>query len=110
MKRTLVAAALLACSPHAAAEKLALGSLELEACTKGRSRATLVLEIEAPNFQRVQHELKTCAEHGVATATLPALLKKEPAAAPAFWEEFRVCTRYTEWISAELSIQTTCRQ
>ena len=109
MTRMVVAAALLACSSHASAEKLALGSVELEACTKGRSRATLVLEIEAPDFQRVRHELKTCADHGVATATLPALIKKEPAAAPAFWEEFRVCTRYTEWISAELSIQTSCR-
>lgn len=109
MRRTLTAIVLVALPGIAAGEKLALGTMELQSCTKGRERATLVLDIEAPNFQRVQHELKACAEHGVATATLPALLKKEPEAAPAFWEEFRVCTRYTEWISAELSIRTFCR-
>lgn len=105
----LLALVLATLSANAAAEKVALGSMELEACAKGRGRATLVLDIEAPNFQRVQHELKACAENGVAAATLPALLRKEPAAAPAFWDEFRLCTRYTEWISAELSIQTFCR-
>ena len=109
MKKPLLLIAVLAFSPHTAAEKLALGSMELQACAKGRQRATLVLEIEAPDYRRVQHELKACAEHGVASATLPALLKKEPSAEPAFWEEFRVCTRYTEWVSAELSIQTYCR-
>lgn len=107
--RRILAIVFVAFSGSAAAEKLALGSMELQSCTKGRERATLVLDIEAPNFQRVQHELRACAEHGVATVTLPALLKKEPEAAPVFWEEFRVCTRYTEWISAELSIQTFCR-
>lgn len=93
----------------AAAEKLALGSMELAACSKGKERATLVLEVSAPQFQRVRHELRNCAEQGVAAATLPALIEKRPDAEPAFWDEFRLCTRYTEWISAELSIQTSCR-
>ena len=109
MRKILAALACLAISSSGLAEKLALGSIELDACPKGRERITLFLDIEAPNFKRVQHELKTCAEYGVASATLPALLKKAPEAAPTFWEEFRVCTRYTEWISAELSIRRSCR-
>jgi hypothetical protein len=110
MERALLLLAFLGFSADALAEKFALGSMEVQACAKGRERATLVLEIEAPDYRRVQHELKACAEHGVASATLPALLKKEPSAEPAFWEEFRVCSRYTEWISAELSIRTDCRK
>jgi hypothetical protein len=109
MKPLLLVLALLAFSADGIAEKLALGSMELKTCAKGRERATLVLEIEAPHFQRVQHELKTCAEQGVASATLPALLKNLPAAQPAFWEEFRVCTRYTEWLNAALSVESSCR-
>lgn len=109
MVRALLVLAFLGFSAHGLAEKLALGSMELKACARGHERATLVLEIEAPYFQRVQHELKSCAEQGVASATLPALLKNLPAAQPAFWEEFRVCTRYTEWLNAALSVQTICR-
>lgn len=117
MKRALMALAFLAFSSHGVAEKLALGSMELQACSKsgsaavrkGMERATLFLEVSAPNFQRVQAELRQCAEHGVAAATLPALLKNLPGAAPAFWEEFYVCTRYTEWVSADLSIESSCR-
>lgn len=109
MRRILFAAALLAFWPHGRAETLALGSIDLKACSKGKERATLVLEIEAPNFQRVRDELQACAAHGVAAATLPALIEDQPGAAPVFWEEFELCSRYTEWISAELSIQTACR-
>jgi len=109
MERSFIAVTLAAFSSLALAEQLALGSMDLKACSKGKERVTLVLEIEAPNFQRVQDELKACAEHGVAAATLPALIDQRPGAAPVFWEEFGVCTRYTEWISAELSIQTFCR-
>jgi transposase InsO family protein len=109
MKPRLIAIVFLAFSPLAGAEQLALGSMELQVCAKGRERATLVLEIEAPNFRRVRDELRQCAKDGVAAATLPALLKKQPAAEPLFWEEFQHCSRYTEWISAELSIQTFCR-
>jgi hypothetical protein len=57
----------------------------------------------------VKSELKHCAEHGVATASLDALLKNLPAAAPALWAEFRVCARYTEWLDADLVVETSCR-
>lgn len=60
-------------------------------------------------FSSLQEELKACAAHGVAAATLPALIDERPGAAPVFWEEFEVCTRYTEWIRAELSLRTFCR-
>ena len=88
---------------------LALGSMDLGPCTRGTERATLVLEISAPNFRRVEKELRSCAADGVAAATLPALLKNLPAAAPRFWEEFQVCTRYTEWVSADLTVEKSCR-
>jgi hypothetical protein len=117
MKRVFIAIALVVFSAQAFAEKLALGSMDMQPCAKtesatvrkGQQRATLFLEISAPNFQRVQDELRHCAEHGVAAATLPALLKNLAGAAPAFWEEFQVCTRYTEWVSADLSVETFCR-
>ena len=116
MKRTLIAIVFLGLASPALAEKLSLGSMELQACSKadsasvrsGKQRATLFLEISAPHFQRVQNELKHCADHGVAAATLPALLKNLPGAAPAFWEEFQVCTRYTEWLNADLFVETSC--
>jgi hypothetical protein len=109
LKRALAAGVLLALSSHAAAEKLALGTMDLQACARGKERATLVLDVEAPDIHRVRGELRRCAEHGVATVTLPALIRRQPSAVPEFWEEFKVCARYTEWISAELSIHTTCR-
>ena len=110
MKRMLLAAALLALSSAALAEKLAIGSMELKACDKGQQRATLFLEVSAPSFPRVQHELRQCAAYGVKAATLPALVKKLPGADSRFWEEFLVCTRYIEWSDADLSIETSCRQ
>jgi hypothetical protein len=117
MKRTLVAIAFLAFASHALAEKFSLGSMELQPCSKtesatvrwGKQRASLFLEISAPHFPRVQDELKHCAEHGVAAATLDALLKNLPAAAPAFWAEFQVCSRYTEWLNADLFVETSCQ-
>jgi hypothetical protein len=36
-------------------------------------------------------------------------LKNLPAAAPAFWAEFEVCSRYTEWLSADLSVVRSCK-
>jgi hypothetical protein len=116
MKRTLIAVAFLVFPAHALAEKLSLGSMELQPCSKtesatarwGKQRATLFLEISAPHFQRVQDELRLCAEHGVAAAKLDALLKNLPAAAPAFWDEFQVCSRYTEWLDADLFVETAC--
>ena len=110
MKRMLLAAALLALPGHGLAEKFAIGSMALKACDKGEQRATLFLEVSAPHFPRVQHELRQCAAYGVKAATLPALVKKLPGAEPRFWEEFLVCTRYTEWSDADLSIETSCRQ
>lgn len=111
MKRRLLAAALLALSSTVLAEKLPIGWTELKPCPKGggQQRTTLFLEISAPNFSRVQHELRQCAAYGVRIATLPALLKKLPGAEPRFWEEFIVCTRYTEWSDADLSVETSCR-
>jgi hypothetical protein len=110
MKRMLLAAALLALPGPSLAEKFAIGSMALKACDKGEQRATLFLEVSAPHLARVQHELRQCAAYGVKAATLPALLKKLPGAEPRFWEEFLVCTRYTEWSDADLSIETSCRQ
>jgi hypothetical protein len=109
MKRTLIAIAFLAFPPEGLAEKFALGSMDLKPCSKGKERATLFLEISAPNLWRVQEELKDCAEHSVAAATLPALLKNLPVAEHEFWAEFKVCTRYTEWVNANLSIERSCR-
>jgi len=112
MKRALLAAAFLALPAEGAeTEKLALGSLDLQPCpnAKGRERATLFLEISAPNFRRVQDELRECAALGVKAATLPALLKNLPAAQAEFWVEFRMCSRYTEWADANLSVKTACR-
>jgi len=109
MKPMLLALAVLAFSPHAVAEKLSLGSMELKTCSRGKERATLVLEIEAPNFKRVQAELKDCAVHGVAIATLPGLVRNLPGATAAFWQEFALCTRYTEWAKADLSVEMACR-
>jgi hypothetical protein len=106
----LLAAVLVAFSGAALAEKFPIGFMELRPCTKGQERATLFLEISAPNLPRVQGELRQCAAYGVKAATLPALLKKLPGAEPRFWEEFIVCTRYTEWSDADLSIETSCRQ
>lgn len=116
MKRTFIAIAFLVFAPQVSAEKLSLGSRDIEPCSKsesatvrwGKQRATLFLEISAPHFQRVQHELRQCAEHGVAAATLDALLKNLPAAAPAFWAEFQVCSRYTEWLNADLFVEKSC--
>lgn len=116
MKRTLIAVAFLAFASDARAEKFPLGSRDVEPCSKsesatvrrGKQRATLFLEISAPHFQRVQDELKHCAESGVAAATLDALLKNLPAAAPAFWAEFEVCSRYTEWLDADLFVERSC--
>jgi len=110
MKRMLLAAALLALSSASLAEKFEIGSIALKACDKGQQHSTLFLEVSAPNFPRVQHELRQCAAYGVKAATLPALLKKLPGADSRFWEEFLVCTRYTEWSDADLSIETSCRQ
>ncbi len=114
MKRMLLAAALLTLSSASLAEKFAIGSIALKSCQEGQQRgeqrATLFLEVSAPNFPRVQHELRQCAAYGVKAATLPALLKKLPGADSRFWEEFLVCTRYTEWSDADLSIETSCRQ
>jgi hypothetical protein len=110
VERTIIAIVFLALAPLVAAEKLALGSMDLKPCAQGFERATLVLEISAPNFLRVRDELRQCAAHGVAAATLPALLKKLPEAAPAFWEEFQVCSRYVEWAHADLSIETACQK
>jgi hypothetical protein len=116
MKRILVALGFLAFASHASAEKLSLGSRDIEPCSKsesaavrwGKERATLFLEISAPHFQRVHDELKQCAASGVAAATLDALLKNLPAAAPEFWAEFEVCSRYTEWLDADLVVETAC--
>jgi hypothetical protein len=110
MSRIVLAALLLCLSSASLAEKFAIGSMALKACEKGQQRATLFLEISAPNFARVQHELRQCAAFGVRAATLPGLLKKLPGAEPRFWEEFLVCTRYTEWSDADLTIETSCRQ
>jgi len=110
VNRILLAAVLIALSGAALAEKFPIGWMALKPCTKGQERATLFLEISAPNFPRVQGELRQCAAYGVKAATLPALVKKLPGAEPRFWEEFIVCTRYTEWSDADLSIETSCRQ
>jgi hypothetical protein len=107
--RALIAATCFVLSAHAHGEKLALGSMEVQGCAKGKERATLILEVSAPQFQRVHEELRLCAEHGVAAATLPALLKKTPAAALVFWEEFQLCSRYTEWEQAQLFVERSCR-
>jgi hypothetical protein len=116
VKRTLVAVAFLAFASQALAEKLFLGSMEIQPCSKsesanvraGKQRASLFLEINAPHFQRVRYELKHCADHSVAAASLPALLKNLSGAQPAFWAEFKLCTRYTEWLEADLLVETSC--
>ena len=104
MKRALMALALFAIASPALAQKFSLGSASVQACSK-----TLVLTISAPNFPRVQGELRQCAEQGVATATLRALVRNAPGSAAAFWTEFQVCTRYIEWDSADLSVEGSCR-
>ena len=103
MKCVLIAAAGFAFCAAAGAEMLELGSMKMRPCEK------VVLEIRAPHFARVKDEIRRCAERGVAAATLPALLKNLPAAEPAFWEEFQLCSRYTEWAHAHLSVQKRCR-
>jgi hypothetical protein len=116
MKRAFVAIAFLVFASASLAEKLSLGTRDMEPCSKsesatvrwGKQRATLFLEISAPHFQRVQDELKQCAEHGVAAASLDALLKNLPAASAAFWAEFHVCSRYTEWLDADLFVEKSC--
>lgn len=104
MRRTLTLALLLAATGTAAAERLPLGTVKTEAC-----RAHLYLEISAPQFKRVEGELRFCAERGVQAATLPALIRNHGTAASRFWQEFQQCSRYVEWDDAELAVERSCR-
>lgn len=104
MRRALLLVLLLAATGTAAAERLPLGTMKTEAC-----RAHLYLEISAPQFKRVEEELRFCAERGVEAATLSALIKNHNAAASRFWQEFQQCSRYVEWINAELAVERSCR-
>lgn len=104
MARVLITVAMLALAANAAAERLSLGTMDQRPC-----RAKLYLEITAPHFQRVQDELRACAERGVKAATLSGLVNDRAAAAPRFWEEFQTCSRYVEWVDADLAVETSCR-
>jgi hypothetical protein len=104
MRKGLLLALLLASTGSAAAERLALGTLAKEAC-----RAHLYLEISAPQFQRVQQELKFCAQRGVQAATLHGLIDNQNGANSRFWQEFQQCSRYLEWVDAELGVRKSCR-
>ena len=104
MRRALMLVVLVAATGSAAAERLALGTVKTEAC-----RAHLYLDIIAPQFKRVEEELRFCAERGVQAATLPALIKNHNTAASRFWQEFQQCSRYVEWLDAELAVERSCR-
>lgn len=104
MRRALLLALLLAATGSVAAERLALGTLKKEAC-----RAHLYLEISAPQFKRVQGELQFCAERGVQAATLTGLIDNRNHATSRFWQEFQQCSRYVEWLDAELAVEKSCR-
>jgi hypothetical protein len=104
MRRALMLVLLVAATGTAAAERLALGTVKTEAC-----RAHLYLDISAPHFKRVEQELRFCAERGVQAATLPALIRNHNTAASRFWQEFQQCSRYVEWLDAELAVERSCR-
>ena len=104
MRRALLLVLLVAATGSAAAERLALGTVKTEAC-----RAHLYLDISAPQFKRVEEDLRFCAERGVQAATLPALIKNQNAATSRFWQEFQQCSRYVEWVDAELAVERSCR-
>ena len=104
MRSALLLVLVLEGTGSVAAERLPLGTIKSEAC-----RSHLYLEISAPQFKRVEGELRFCAERGVQAATLPALINNQNAAMSRFWQEFQQCSRYVEWIDAELAVERSCR-
>ena len=104
MRRALLLVLLLTATGSVAAERLALGTLKKQSC-----RANLYLEINAPQFHRVQGELRFCAERGVQAATLAGLIDHRNGATSRFWQEFQQCSRYVEWEDAELAVEKSCR-
>ena len=104
MRRALMLVLLVSATGSVAAERLSLGTVKKEAC-----RANLYLEISAPQFKRVQGELRFCAERGVQAATLAGLIDNRNGATARFWQEFQQCSRYVEWDDAELAVEKSCR-
>jgi len=104
MRKMLMAIALAFCVAQVQAERLPLGTLKKEAC-----RTHLYLEITAPEFHRVRGDLRFCAERGVQAATLSGLIDNRNGATSRFWQEFQQCSRYVEWIDAELAVERSCR-
>ena len=94
MRRALMLVLLLSATGSVAAERLPLGTLKKEAC-----RANLYLDISAPQFHRVQGELRFCAR----------LIDNRNGAMSRFWREFQQCSRYVEWDDAELAVEKSCR-
>jgi hypothetical protein len=104
MRKGLLLALLLASTGSVAAERLPIGTLKKAAC-----RTHLYLDISAPQFYRVQKDLRFCAERGVQAATLTGLIDNRNGATSRFWQEFQQCSRYVEWDDAELAVEKSCR-
>src|SRR5262249_33442840 len=127
MRKALIAIMLATFWSNAHAERMRIGWMNIQPCSTVEWRndglfglpsptvrtaaqeAALFLDIDATDFQQVQSELSSCAQEGVAAATLAALLTDLPGAAPAFWTAFGSCASNINYFDASLSVETACQ-